>query len=137
MKVAVRYGEQATVPRIKVGTGLVGYAALHKEVVLVPRRLEGSALHPTRRGRAIRAGDPVAAEGPLHRRVRSREPGARRLQEDRRGDPDAARQPGGGRDRERPALRNHPQPTSSGSRRRSVSRSGCRRRCCRPSCRSG
>ena len=36
MKVAVRYGEQATVPRIKVGLGLTGYAALHKQSVLVP-----------------------------------------------------------------------------------------------------
>jgi phosphoserine phosphatase RsbU/P len=35
MKVAVRYGEQASVPRIKVGLGLTGYAALHKEAVLV------------------------------------------------------------------------------------------------------
>jgi sigma-B regulation protein RsbU (phosphoserine phosphatase) len=35
MKVAVRYGEQATVPRIKVGLGLTGYAALHKQSVLV------------------------------------------------------------------------------------------------------
>ena len=35
MKVAVRYGEQATVPRIKVGLGLTGYSALHKEPVLV------------------------------------------------------------------------------------------------------
>jgi sigma-B regulation protein RsbU (phosphoserine phosphatase) len=36
MKVAVRYGDQVTVPRIRVGSGLVGYAALHKEAVLVP-----------------------------------------------------------------------------------------------------
>jgi sigma-B regulation protein RsbU (phosphoserine phosphatase) len=36
MKVAVRYGEKVDLPRVKVGTGLVGYAALHKEVVLVP-----------------------------------------------------------------------------------------------------
>lgn len=36
MKVAVRYGEQATVPRIKIGLGLTGYAALHKVPVLVP-----------------------------------------------------------------------------------------------------
>jgi len=36
MKVAVRYGEQATVPRIKVGLGLTGYAALHKQAVVVP-----------------------------------------------------------------------------------------------------
>jgi phosphoserine phosphatase RsbU/P len=36
MKVAVRYGDKVTVPRVKLGTGLVGYAALHKEPVLVP-----------------------------------------------------------------------------------------------------
>jgi sigma-B regulation protein RsbU (phosphoserine phosphatase) len=36
MKVAVRYGDKITVPRVKLGTGLVGYAALHKEAVLVP-----------------------------------------------------------------------------------------------------
>ena len=31
-----RYGEQASVPRIKIGLGLTGYAALHKQPVLVP-----------------------------------------------------------------------------------------------------
>jgi phosphoserine phosphatase RsbU/P len=36
MKVAVRYGDKVTLPRVKIGDGLVGYAALHKEVVLVP-----------------------------------------------------------------------------------------------------
>jgi sigma-B regulation protein RsbU (phosphoserine phosphatase) len=36
MKVAVRYGDTVTVPRVKLGNGLVGYAALHKETVLVP-----------------------------------------------------------------------------------------------------
>ena len=36
MKVAVRYGEKVELPRVKVGSGLVGYAALHKEPVLVP-----------------------------------------------------------------------------------------------------
>jgi sigma-B regulation protein RsbU (phosphoserine phosphatase) len=36
MKVAVRYGDAVTVPRVKLGTGLVGYAALHKEPVVVP-----------------------------------------------------------------------------------------------------
>lgn len=35
-KVAVRYGDAMTAPRVKVGRGLVGYAALHKEPVLVP-----------------------------------------------------------------------------------------------------
>jgi sigma-B regulation protein RsbU (phosphoserine phosphatase) len=36
MKVAVRYGTSAESPRVKMGVGLVGYAALHKEIVLVP-----------------------------------------------------------------------------------------------------
>jgi sigma-B regulation protein RsbU (phosphoserine phosphatase) len=36
MKVAVRYGDNVTLPRIKLGSGLIGHAALHKEVVLVP-----------------------------------------------------------------------------------------------------
>ena len=36
MKVAVRYGDKISVPRVKLGHGLVGYAALHKEPVNVP-----------------------------------------------------------------------------------------------------
>ncbi|HEY2150180.1 MAG TPA: GAF domain-containing SpoIIE family protein phosphatase [Vicinamibacterales bacterium] len=36
MKAAVRYGDKITMPRVKLGHGLVGYAALHKEAVLVP-----------------------------------------------------------------------------------------------------
>jgi sigma-B regulation protein RsbU (phosphoserine phosphatase) len=36
MKVAVRYGDAVTVPRVRLGIGLVGYAALSKEPVLVP-----------------------------------------------------------------------------------------------------
>ena len=36
MKTAVRYGDQKVPTRVKIGDGLVGYAALHKEPVLVP-----------------------------------------------------------------------------------------------------
>jgi sigma-B regulation protein RsbU (phosphoserine phosphatase) len=36
MKVAVRYGDTTTAPHVHVGSGLVGYAALHKKAVLVP-----------------------------------------------------------------------------------------------------
>ena len=36
MKLAVQYGEKVQVPRVRLGEGLVGYAALHKEAVLVP-----------------------------------------------------------------------------------------------------
>jgi sigma-B regulation protein RsbU (phosphoserine phosphatase) len=36
MKLAVQYGEKVQVPRVRLGEGLVGYAALHREPVLVP-----------------------------------------------------------------------------------------------------
>ena len=36
IKLAVQYGEKVDVPRVPLGEGLVGYAALHKEPVLVP-----------------------------------------------------------------------------------------------------
>ena len=36
MKLAVQYGEKVDLPRIRLGEGLVGYAALHREAVLVP-----------------------------------------------------------------------------------------------------
>jgi sigma-B regulation protein RsbU (phosphoserine phosphatase) len=36
MKVAVRYGDKVALPRVALGSGLVGYAALHKQPVLVP-----------------------------------------------------------------------------------------------------
>ena len=36
IQVAVKYGETVHVPRVGLGEGLVGYAALHKEPVLVP-----------------------------------------------------------------------------------------------------
>jgi sigma-B regulation protein RsbU (phosphoserine phosphatase) len=36
MRVAVQYGEKVAVPHVKVGEGLVGYAALHREPVYVP-----------------------------------------------------------------------------------------------------
>jgi phosphoserine phosphatase RsbU/P len=36
MKLALKYGEQTTAPPVEIGQGLVGYAAQHKEIVLVP-----------------------------------------------------------------------------------------------------
>ncbi len=36
IKVAVKFGDTVDVPRIRLGEGLVGYAALHREPVLVP-----------------------------------------------------------------------------------------------------
>ena len=36
MKAAVQYGERVAIPTVPLGEGLVGYAALHREAVLVP-----------------------------------------------------------------------------------------------------
>lgn len=36
MKLAVQYGEKVQIPNVKLGEGITGYAALHKEPVLVP-----------------------------------------------------------------------------------------------------
>jgi sigma-B regulation protein RsbU (phosphoserine phosphatase) len=36
MRVAVQYGEKVDLPHVKLGEGLVGYAALHREPVIVP-----------------------------------------------------------------------------------------------------
>ena len=66
-------------PKVALGEGLVGYAALHREAVLVPGRVQGPALHQGGGRRPVRAGDSHAAPGPLHRRVRPRESRARRV----------------------------------------------------------
>jgi sigma-B regulation protein RsbU (phosphoserine phosphatase) len=36
MKLALKFGERVTLPKIRLGEGLVGYAALHKRPVVVP-----------------------------------------------------------------------------------------------------
>jgi sigma-B regulation protein RsbU (phosphoserine phosphatase) len=36
IKLAIRYGDKLNLPRVKLGSGIVGYAALHKEPVVVP-----------------------------------------------------------------------------------------------------
>ena len=40
MKTAVRYGDQSAPTHVKMGEGLVGYAALHKEPVLGVGRVD-------------------------------------------------------------------------------------------------
>ena len=79
MKLAVKYGEKVEVPRVRARrrAGRLRRAAPRSGARA--RRVTGSALHQAGAGRALRAGDPDAAEGSLHRRRRSREPGARRL----------------------------------------------------------
>jgi sigma-B regulation protein RsbU (phosphoserine phosphatase) len=36
IKLAIRYGDKLNLPKIKLGAGIVGYAALHKQPVIVP-----------------------------------------------------------------------------------------------------
>jgi phosphoserine phosphatase RsbU/P len=36
MKLAIRYGDKLNLPKVKLGAGIVGYAALHREAVVVP-----------------------------------------------------------------------------------------------------
>ena len=105
MKLAVRYGKGAETKHVKLGEGLVGWSALHKEAVLVSDVSTGPTLHQLGRGRALRAGDPDAVQGSVHRRVRPREPGAGRVHQGAQGAADPAGQPGGGGDRERAAVR--------------------------------
>ena len=61
MKVAVRYGDKVALPRVKLGEGLVGYAALHKEPVLVPDVSTDPRYIKVVEDVAVRAGDPAAA----------------------------------------------------------------------------
>ena len=108
MKIAISYGDAQAIAPVKLGEGLVGLRRAPQGAGAGPRRLEGLALHQRGQRRALRAGDSAAAQGSLHRRVRSRKPGARRLLEEARRAADAAGVAGGGRDRERAALRSDP-----------------------------
>ena len=108
MKVAVRYGDKVTVPRVKLGNGLVGYAALHKEPVLVP----DVSADP----RYIKVVDDARSELVIPLLLKDRCIGVFDLESPEldaftktpRRDPDAAREPGGGGDRERAAVRDDP-----------------------------
>ena len=105
MKLAVRYGKGAESKHVQARrrAGRLGGAA--QGAGARRRRVQGSALHQPGRRRAIGAGDPDADQGSLHRRVRSGEPRARRVHQGAQGTADAAGEPGGGRDRQRPAVR--------------------------------
>ena len=73
MKLAVQYGEKVQVPPLRLGEGLVGYAALHREPVLVSDVSQDPRYIKLVPDVQVRARDPAAAQGPLHRRRRSRE----------------------------------------------------------------
>ena len=76
MKLAVRYGEENAAKNIKLGEGLVGWAALHKEPVLVSDVSKDPRYINLVEDVALRAGDPDADQGSLHRRIRPRKPRA-------------------------------------------------------------
>ena len=67
MKIAISYGDAHALAPVKLGEGLMGYAALHKEAVLGPGRVEGLALHQRGERRPLRAGDsaPAARTGAI------------------------------------------------------------------------
>ena len=105
MKTAISYGDATTMAPIKLGVGLVGYAALHKEPVLVPDVSKDS--------RYVNAVSDVRSELVIPLLLKDRcvgvfdleSPGARRLRQEARGTADAARVAGGGRDRECAVVR--------------------------------
>ena len=133
MKLAVRYGEEGTAKNVKLGEGLVGWSALHKEPVLVA--------DVSKDPRYINLIEDVRSELVIPMLIKERcigvfdleSPELKRLYQGTQGAADAARQPGGGRDRKRAAVRSRCGATRSGSRRSCASRSACRRRCCQPS----
>src|SRR5438093_78927 len=53
MKVAVSYGDAERMRRVQLGVGLVGYAALHKEAVLVPAVSEATCTTSWRPSRTV------------------------------------------------------------------------------------
>ncbi len=115
MKVAVQYGEKVALPTVPLGEGLVGYAALHREPVLVP--------DVSKDPRYIKVVEDVRSELAIPMLLKDRcigvfdleQPRARRVHQARRRDPDAACEPGGRRDRERAALRRSHRRTKRGS----------------------
>ena len=129
MKLGVRTANSVTLPHGQARRRARRLCGAAQEAVLVPDVSNDPRYIPVVEDVPVGAGDPAAAEGSLHRRVRPREPGARRLHQARRRDPDAARQPGGGRDRERAALRGGAA-NEARIERELRSRSACRRRCC-------
>ena len=137
MKLAVKYGEKVEVPRVALGEGLVGYAALHREVVLVPDVSQDpryiNLVPDVRSELAI----PLLLKDRCIGVVDLESPELDAFTQARRRDPHAARESGGGGDRERPAVRRSARRRRSGSRRKCDSRSASRRRCCRRGRRSG
>ena len=106
MKLAVRYGEERTTrSNVKLGEGLVGWAALHKEPVLVS--------DVSKDPRYINLVDDVRSELVIPMLIKERcigvfdleSPELERVHEGAQGAADAAGQPGGRRHRERAALR--------------------------------
>ena len=121
MKVAVRYGDKITVPRVKLGHGLVGYAALHKSAGRRTRRLADP--------RYIKVVDDARSELVIPLMLQDRCIGVFDLESPEldaftKGHvehPDAAGEPGRGGDRERAALRDGSGRTRCAWRRRSAS----------------
>ena len=105
MKLAVRYGKGAESKQMKLGEGLVGWAALHKEPVLVA----DVSTDP----RYVNLVDDARSELVIPMLIKDRcigvfdleSPELERLHQGTQGAAHAARQPGRGRDRQRAPVR--------------------------------
>ena len=108
MKLAVRYGKGAESKNVRLGEGLVGWAALHKEPVLVADVSQDP--------RYINLVDDARSELVIPMLIKDRCIGVFDLEspeldaftQGTRGAADAAGQPGGGGDRERAPVRRGP-----------------------------
>ena len=125
VKASVAFGEACEQRTFALTEGLVGYAALHCEAVLVGDVTKDPRYVPCVDDDPLRARHPADAQGALHRRVRSGQRRARRVLAAGHPGADAARQHDGGGHRERPALR-------GGRRQRTSPREGSALRAARP-----
>ena len=136
IKTAVRYGENQCQPRVKLGEGLVGQSALTKQAILVP----DVSLDP----RYIKVVEDARSELVIPLMVKDRCIGVFDLESpelnafskgiSRSCGCSRARRPWRSR---MPGSTRRSAQTKCGSRRKFVSRSACRRRCCPSSCRNG
>ena len=109
LRKAVNFGPARERSRLPVTEGLCGAAVRSPRAGPRRRRAEGPALREPRPGDPLRARGAARAQGPGDRRLRPRVAGARPLHRAAREGAHPAREPGGGGDRERAALRRDPE----------------------------
>ncbi len=104
-KLAIRYGDHAGFPHLKLGEGLIGHAAADKKVINVPDVTRDPRYLPWVEDCRSELAVPLLVKDRCIGVMDLESPDLRRLRQARRRGADGARQPGGGRDRERAAVR--------------------------------